>query len=86
MKYIHEAECTARLLIPASFFLVRPGTVLESMQGQIQTVPAVGNLFLFHGLNQSTHSFISLFHPQGSEQGADSAVGGGLCVFYNCGK
>lgn len=36
-------------------------------------------LHLFHMLNQSTHSYKSLFHPQGSEQGADSA-GGGRCV------
>lgn len=37
-------------------------------------------LHLFHVLNQSTHSYKSLFHPQGSEQGADSAGGWAVCL------
>lgn len=35
-------------------------------------------LLPFHMLNRSIHSQKSLFHPQGYEQGADSAGGG--CV------
>lgn len=37
-------------------------------------------LHLFHMLNQSTHSYKSLFHRQGSEQGADSAGAGAVCL------